>query len=75
MTHALTVLDTYINLQYRVDKLKIFTNKSLRIIKSDYGVPEPFDKAVFALFFFVTMIVLQKLLSGIFTKEKSASNS
>lgn len=64
----LAALDVILNVHSKWDKLLRFSHNSLDILKYQYGVPEPFDKVVFAVLSLIAMIIMQKILARIFRR-------
>lgn len=53
----LLAYETIVNLNFRFERIKAFSQKAVITIREEYGVPEPFDKVVFATFTLIAMII------------------
>lgn len=65
----LTALDMLMNFQAKWDKMQRFSHTSLDKLRYEYGVPEPFDKVVFAILSLIAMIVTQRIIKKLFQRN------
>jgi len=58
--------DLLVNLEYRLERMMKFSRTSIQYIKDVWGVPEPYNMALFIFLSLLSIILAQKLFSKFF---------
>jgi hypothetical protein len=64
-------LDTLVNFQYRFEKMASFSRRAMVYINEQWGVPKPFNVALFGLISFLFVLIFKKILSSIFGRKSN----
>lgn len=66
-------VDTLVNFEYRLEKLMSFSKRSIISIHQDWGVPQPYNVAVFGVISFVLVYLFKKIFAMIFGRKSYKS--
>lgn len=61
--------DLLMNMEYRLEKLMQFSKKSIDYIHTHWGVPEPYNKAVFTVLSIISIILSKKIFGSLLSRS------
>lgn len=66
--------DMLMNIEYRLEKLVNFSRTAITYIHVNWGVPEPYNFALFGLISVILIIMSKKILGRVMGSRKSVKN-